>query len=251
MIAIKKRLNPGVLRSLIEKDCSDESELQNKTMLTIAEEILLLVLDEKKQSFVRLPNMSLEFALSGALLMDLAFRNRIDSDLNKLFVLSREPTGDALLDEAMQLITEANQEGDGKFWVQKLARQSDKFKDGILQRLVEKNILKVEEEKILWIFSSRRYPLIDNKERTEVRERLKQILFSNEIPDPHDVAIVGLAHACSILEHIFGVDEIEKVRNRVEQICKMELLGRAVLDSVREIRDIEMMTLHYTRALGR
>ena len=219
-------------------------------MLTIYEEILLLVIDEENGSFVRLPSLSLEFAIAGSLLMELALKNRIDSDLKKLFIIDKTPTGDPILDKALQQLTDSKLEGDGKYWVQRLAKTADDTRDEIIYRLVDKGILKVENKKILWVFNSRRYPLLDNKEVTEVRERIRAIIFSDDIPDPHDIAIIGLAHACNLLDHVFDTDQVKQVRNRIDQICKMELIGRAVLDSVRDIQNIEMMSLHYTRPFG-
>ena len=50
-------------------------------MLRFAEEILVLVLDEGRGELAAgLPPRSLDLALAGAVLMDLALENRIDTD---------------------------------------------------------------------------------------------------------------------------------------------------------------------------
>ena len=49
-------------------------------MLTFTEEILLLLLDDKDGSFVPIPKVNLGCAIGGAVLMDLAFAYRIDTD---------------------------------------------------------------------------------------------------------------------------------------------------------------------------
>ena len=59
-------------------------------MPTIAEEVLLLVLDDDTGKLNgKLPVHSLRNAISGALLMDLALNNRIDTDLHQL--VNRRP----------------------------------------------------------------------------------------------------------------------------------------------------------------
>ena len=62
-------------------------------MFTFTEEILLLLLDDEKGAFVKVPKERLACALVGAALMDLAFANRIDTDPKKLVVNDAAPTG--------------------------------------------------------------------------------------------------------------------------------------------------------------
>ena len=67
-------------------------------MLTFTEEILLLLLDDKDGSFVPIPKVNLGCAIGGAVLMDLAFAYRIDTDPESLVVNDRTPTGNPILD---------------------------------------------------------------------------------------------------------------------------------------------------------
>ena len=52
--------------------------------LRFAEEIVLLLLNDDDGKFAQVPAWSLNCALAGGVLMDLALENRIDSDLEKL-----------------------------------------------------------------------------------------------------------------------------------------------------------------------
>ncbi|MFM8653319.1 MAG: GPP34 family phosphoprotein, partial [Verrucomicrobiota bacterium] len=61
---------------------------KNQLMLTFGEEIVLLALDDKKGKFVDLPPLALDQALAGAALLELAFQNRIDTDLAHLMLVS-------------------------------------------------------------------------------------------------------------------------------------------------------------------
>ena len=60
-------------------------------MLRFAEEIMLLLLDDKGGKFADLPAPSVECALAGAVLMDLALEGRIDTDPERLFVVDPTP----------------------------------------------------------------------------------------------------------------------------------------------------------------
>ena len=60
-------------------------------MPTIAEEVLLLALDDDTGKLsAKLPVHSLRNAVAGALLMDLALNDRIDTDLHRLIVIDPE-----------------------------------------------------------------------------------------------------------------------------------------------------------------
>ena len=65
-------------------------------MLSIAEEVLVLMLEyDTGRAKPKLPDHGLRNAIGGARLMDLALRHRIDTDLDRLFLIdpdrSRNP----------------------------------------------------------------------------------------------------------------------------------------------------------------
>ena len=88
----------------------------------------------------------------------------------------------------------------------RLRRTVKKIPDTALQRLIERGVLRREENRVLWVFGTRRYPMVENHEQQEVKLRIAALLMSDEIPDARDIVIVGLAEACGLLEHIFSKD---------------------------------------------
>ena len=80
-------------------------------MLRFAEEIMLLLLDDTSGDFAPVSELSLQCALAGAVLMDLALENRIDTDTERLILLDKTPTGDDLLDPTLANIAESTAEG--------------------------------------------------------------------------------------------------------------------------------------------
>lgn len=209
-------------------------------MLTFPEEILLLLLDDEDGAFVPVGESVIGCALAGAVLMDLAFANRIDTDLERLVVLDRAPTDNATLDRVLARIaedprTEAGT-GDTKGWIETLtAEESPAIRQEALDRLVARGILERQEEKFLWVFRSRRYPTVDGRAEREVKLRLMEVLLSDEIPAPRDVALICLVDACGILRYILADREVESVGPRVEQLRKMDLIGRAVAGAITDI----------------
>jgi len=204
-------------------------------LLSLAEEVILLVLDEKSGKFIHVPEYAFRYALSGAVLMDLAFKGKIDADTESLFVVDTSPTGDDVLDMVFESIKDEEESHNCSYWIEYLGRDALNIQAMALQRLCEAGILKQEEKLIFWVFKSRRYPTIDGYPEKEVKQRIMSLLFSDEIPDPRDTAIVALADTCRIFETMFSRHEHEKVKNRILEIGKLELISQSLSQIVREI----------------
>jgi hypothetical protein len=206
-------------------------------MLSFAEEILLLVLDDKKGTvLLDLPEGSLNYAISGAVLMDLAQKDRIDTDLHQLILVDKTPTGDDILDAVLEKIGLSKEPHPTKYWVETIAKDGNEIKERLFERLIEKGVLKKVEDKFLWVFDVRRYPVIDDKEQREVKRRVLDVLLSDEIPDPRDIVIICLADACMLFDKILSRRELKSVSDRIAQIAKMDLIGQAVSNTIRELQ---------------
>jgi len=205
-------------------------------MLTISEEVLLLFIDDERGTFIRGPDIHVELAMSGAVLMDLALANRIDTDPDRLFVVDRSPLGDEVLDRLLARIAASEQEHSVEYWLNWIREDVPDIMGHFIDRLVERGILRRMEEKILWVFETRRYPVIDDREEREVKRRITSVLFGDEIPDPRDIVIIGIVNACDLLEVILHHREVEKVRERAEQLAGMDFIGQAVNRTISDVR---------------
>lgn len=113
-------------------------------MLTFVEEILLLMLDDQDGRLVDLPRSAMNGVIAGAVLMDLAMHDRIDSDLQELRVVNKTPTGDPLLDGTLASLSGAEGRSSSA-WVEDVARDADDLRERALARLVSRGILRKEE----------------------------------------------------------------------------------------------------------
>ena len=208
---------------------------EQSTSLTFAEEIMLLLLDDQSGRFEHLSGSTIRYALSGAVLMDLALLNRIDTDLNELVLLDSTPLEDPLFDPTLAAIKHAGQRHDARYWVERIGDLSDDIRETALDRLVERGILERKEDRFLWVFRSRRYPLIGGKAEREVKQRIMGVLFSDEIPEPRDIVIICLANACGIFKKLLSPRELERASERIQQVRKLDLIGQAVSTAIWEI----------------
>ena len=203
-------------------------------MLRFAEEIILLLLNDEDGSFARVPSWSLNYALAGGVLMDLALENRIDTDLEKLVLVDATPVGDSLLDQTLADI-ELEEGHDARYWVERTAGRADLIREEALARLVAHGILESRDDRFLWVFRSRRYPAVDGTAEREVKLRILEVLFSDQIPSPRDVVIICLADACGIFRILLSRQELSNASGRIEQVRKLDLIGQAMTQAINDI----------------
>jgi len=204
-------------------------------VLRFSEEIMVLLLDDGGGTFAELPPQSLELALAGAVLMDLALDGHIDTDPQRLFVVNPLPADDELLAPTLRRIAHSPATHDTRHWIREIASYAGEIRDRSLARLVERGVLRQEQGRFLWVFRTRRYPVLDDQALKEVRLRIMEVLRSEEIPDARDTLIIALADACGIFASLLSGEELKQLLPRIRQIGKLDLIGREVTAAVREI----------------
>ena len=201
-------------------------------MMRVSEEILLLLRDEDG-TLSRAPEWLVRYALGGAVLMDLALENRIDTDAHRLFLVDSAPLEDPVLDPMLDEIAQASGSHDALYWVEHATRHADEIRDAALERLIGNRILRLHDDRILWIFGARRYSLAaDGGAEGELKQRIATVLLSDVIPDPRDIAIIALADGCGLLRYLLSAADLERATPRIELMRRMDLIGRAFLDAM-------------------
>ena len=104
-------------------------------MLRIVEEIIMLLLRDEDGRFLHVPNWSMDYAIAGGVLMDLAMENRIDTDLENLMLVDATPVGDSLLDPTLTEIEE-REKNNTRFWVEHTAQNAYAIREEALSRLI-------------------------------------------------------------------------------------------------------------------
>ena len=205
-------------------------------MLTFTEELLLLLGDEEGL-FLPVKEHAFECALAGAILMDLAFDFRIDTDLQALVVTDPTPTGNLMLDRILEKISARTDVTDTPAWIRVLATEDAALiREQALDSLVDRRILKRQHSRFLGVFRSVSYPTLDEAPLQAVKSRIEDVV-SDEIPDPRDVALISLVDACQILPDLFPEWEAKQTASRLELLRKMDLIGRELTGAISEIQD--------------
>ena len=200
-------------------------------MMRFAEELLLLLRGEDG-TLSRAPEWLVRYALGGAVLMDLALENRIDTDAHRLFLVDSTPVEDRLLDPVLAEIAGTAQTHDALYWVEHATRHADEIREAALERLVRNAILEMRDDRYLWIFGTRRYSVVDAEVERELKQRINAALLSDVIPDPRDIVIVTLADGCGLVGHLLPPGELARAAPRIELVRKMDMIGRTFLNAM-------------------
>jgi hypothetical protein len=216
--------------------------MDNKFFLNIPEEVYLLSIDDEGNQHENFRNQKFDVIIGSAVLMELAMRNVIDTDLKYVIPDKLEHTGDIILDEVIDEIKDYGDKRPISEWISHISMHGQFFRDEIIASLVGKRVLKIENKRTLWFFASRKYPLQNEKEVVEVRTRLRNLIFGDDIPDIRDIVIISVLYHGKLMDTVLTAMEQEKYSGRVAQISKMDFIGQAIADALDEFNLGDFLT---------
>jgi Golgi phosphoprotein 3 (GPP34) len=196
----------------------------------IAEDLLLLLTDDTSGR-LSTPAAKAEILLAGANLVDLALMGRVDISravkpipflginrtVDRLIVRDRSPTGDAVLDAALQIASR----GQGRLsWV--LRQRGKNLQMTLYKRLVSSGMIRHEQRTILAVAMVDRWPAQDSRHKVEVRRRVIQALVEQTTPDTRSAALIALLHT---IEHEPAIVDSRYARFRSRNAVDIELFS--------------------------
>lgn len=209
---------------------------RRRTML-LAEELLLLALRDKEGTVVSAASTGLDFGLRGALLAELALAGRLEhGEKKRLVVKDASPAGDPLLDAVMARMTEPKRPKDARGWVGELSFKPRGIRDQLLDRLVERGVLRREHKRILWVFSRETHPTDDQRPEMRVREDLRAWVLGGATPGARAATLIGLVSVIGLVSEVFTKDERAYARRRIKELAKAGAPGGLLADVVEAVK---------------
>lgn len=210
-------------------------------MLTVAEEVLLLMLDyDTGRLNAELPRHAVHNAVGGAVLMDLSLYNRIDTDLESLFVVDSQPVGEPLPDQILKSIVEIGDRWPTSRWLKVLADDGESLLSQLMGRLIARGIIVPDKHDRLLVMGVGRGLCEAMSPERDVRKRLGRVLLCGGIPDPRDIMVIGLANACGLWRGLIEPSALDYLKPKIEQISTMDLIGREVGRAIRARQHCEI-----------
>jgi hypothetical protein len=202
-------------------------------MQTLAEDFLLIALDDEKGTVSLQGPNAMQYALGGALLMDLALLGRIDSIDKKIVVEDSSSTGDEVLDTSLESIRAASKPRDAKHWVKQLGGRKG-LPELLARRLVARGILREQEHTFMWIFRDERFPTNDPGQESAIRDRIRAVVLDGAEPDTRTLLLLSLVHASNLTDCLFPKEERIQASRCIKELVEGEQFGKAVGGAIAE-----------------
>lgn len=205
-------------------------------MWNLYESFILLALDRLKGKFL-IDSLSLNYGLAGALLLQLTKDELISVEQKKIVVKNNGSRENKILDDCLTLIKSSRKIRSAKYWVNKIGSRAGKYKIQILNDLVDKRILSVKKRKVLWIFTITNYPVIDNTQIDEVKNRLVDIVLNYRKPELDELLMLSLVNSCKLTRIIFpNKNDHKKANERLKELTKNIEIGETIAQTIKEIQ---------------
>ena len=203
-------------------------------MALIAEDLLLLLLDDVSGKATT-DRTRLDYALGGAVLLELAMAGRVDVTekegwlgKQRVVVVDPAPMGDSVLDDAAAALS-TGKPRDPQSAVTSLSKR---LRATLLGRLAERGVLRREEDRVLGVFPRERWPANDATHERQLRARLHDVLIVGLASDARTSALIALLSAIDQAHKVIDVSDRKAVKARAKEIAQGAWAGAAVRKAV-------------------
>jgi len=200
--------------------------------IILPEHLLLLAMGEEKGAVLPSSAVALPYGLNGALIMELSLRGRVVVKEDVLVELSTEPTGDDILDEALKTLEDCEREKSAEFWIARPDALVEGLKLRLLDRLVERGILKREERRFLWLIPYSRFPELDKRPERDLRQHIQDVVLHGADADEPTALLLSLVNACGLASEVFPDEDPAEIKEKIKAYSHGTQIGEAISSDV-------------------
>jgi Golgi phosphoprotein 3 (GPP34) len=197
-------------------------------VVTLAEDLFLLACHDATGR-ARIPTANLDLGLGGALLLELMQHGRLALVNDRVAVVDRTAVGDPLLDAALHTVAAGAKSHEPDYWVRRLAKGT---RAAVRDRLVAVGVLLIEDHKVLGVIPVHHTHQINGRIEHELVRRLHDAVVLGHLASPETAAVVSLALAVGLEQHLFPRSDRRAIRRRMQQIADGEPVGAAVRHTI-------------------
>ena len=163
------------------------------------------MLDERSGYLEMVPGWNFSCVMAGAVLADLALEHRIETDLERLYLVDPTPTGDGLLDPTLKGIADSRREVGRPVLDRTKHPSCRRNRCGRAGPPGGAEHPCPRDGRVLGAHP-RRFPVRGRIRRRITRRarnpkaRILSVILQDEIPDPRDAILVALMHTCGGLQ---------------------------------------------------
>ena len=208
----------------------------NKPNLNLIDKLVLLALDDEKGTFVS-DSTVFGYCIAGAVLFELSIRERIQIIDNKVQITNNEKLNDEALDYCLQIISDSKKERNVKHLIEAIGNKEGVLRKKALDKLISLEILEEKENKILWIFTNKKYPTKNELPEKTIRQRLHDIIINESKAEMDEIMMISLVDSCSLNKEVYGKGIANKKDNEIKSIIKDYQFADSTGKLIKELHD--------------
>lgn len=215
-----------------------DAHMRTTRPLHLHEQVLLLALRNDKGTVAG--GVMYQQAAGGAILAELLLEGRLKTETEGrstyAVVVNRSSTGDGILDECLRRVSETSRRATLQTWVQRFGAVKQ-LKHRAAASLVEKGVLREEEDRVLLLFTRRIYPELDPSHERRLVERLERAIYSDTTPvDAPTTVLVALAHHAGLLRVNLDKKRLKTRKERIKAITAGDAIGKATKQAIEAVQ---------------
>lgn len=198
--------------------------------LSLSEKLYLLAVHPQKGGIIFAASQKLDFALIGALFLELMSEGKIKFE-NKRIVVLNSKSDDSIQNYLLQKINNAKRPQKISSWVSKFRLSIKKIRRHIKKNLVQKRLLRMEAKQFL--FFHWEIPVLLNKQTVyKMQSEIENMLFQGT-HDEENIMLLSMIKPAGLLKRIFPEKERRKsAEKKLKQITQTNLVSKAVSEAI-------------------
>jgi hypothetical protein len=209
-------------------------------VLTVNEEFLLLTAGNPDGAadvlVVDLPKsrLGIKVAMTGASLMELALRDRIETDVDRLWLRDSSPTGEKAVDDVLAGIVAMSQGHAAKTPIGEMIKKLEEIDSYrlALDSLNARGLVRQRNRRFFWLFREQDIVVNDVDVVRDIRKRVCNVLFEEEFPSPRDVCLISLLDATRKFRRVVAPERVQEAVEQTKRYVNLDLVGRNVANHV-------------------
>lgn len=207
-------------------------------MFTTFDKLFLVALQEDNCTVLPSVAKRLKFGLPGAILADLVLLGKVRLvGAHKLELVGADPTGDIVLDKAIDLLHKSEQTRKVSYWLNRLVDDPIVGRKRLFERLVSAGALSQEDEEFTWVIPYDEAVHSGASASYAIKSQLRELVLTHGEPAIEELALLSVIKASRLLNLVFTKSERKAAKEHIYSV----LLNRVMKDPVAQtIHEIEV-----------
>ena len=189
--------------------------------MLLAEELLLLVMDDKTGKISVSSAGTINLGFAGAMLMDLGFRESIICNEKILRTNKNAIIDDPILEKIFNEIKK-KENLDISYWIKYISNNYNSYRIEIIKRFEEEGIIDRLIVKELKIFRRVLHPLLIPEVKLNLKKAIQAVILGNDQPDERIIGLLALIKSCNLIKSIFQKEHWGEISGKINDLIKSE-----------------------------